>query len=711
MGDNVYLGDRNGVRTPMQWSSDRNAGFSRADPGRLYFPVIMDPVYGYEAINVEAQERSPFSLFHWMKRMIALRRLHPVFGRGSLEFIRTGNRKVITYVRRYEDETILCVANLSRAVQPVEIPLAPFAGLTPVELLGQTQLPKIGDQPYFLTLAPYGFYWFKLQDVVVPAASRTVPVIDEHPAVPSLFAGVVWDAMLDGSMRSIVEKQALVPFLERQRWFGGKARPIALARFVDWATLRSGNHPAFLTLAEVLYRDGGRERYVLPLAMAGGADAEAILQQHGTAVLARITGARKGLLFDGLFDDGLCGRLLEVLEHGYEIRMRQGRVVSTLEPQLFGSAMADDAAEQTISRTAPDQSNTSVLFGRQFIMKMFRRVEPGVNPDIQVGAFLTSRGFSRVPDLLGSMTYQPADGEAASVVMLQRFVPNQGNGWDVTVEELIRYFDRVKAFPDLTPGTEADTVGPYLSKAEVLGRRTGELHVALASATAEEPDFAIESCTPEDIATLSRRMRESAAAQLRLLESALPQLDDRRRQLAQQLLSRRDEITDDFEAMMRMRSCGARIRCHGDYHLGQVLIAEADIVILDFEGEPARPLEERRQKSSPLRDVAGMVRSFSYAVLTALNVATHARPEDAERLAPWAQLWEREVVATFMRAYGTATEGSAFFPADANDFDTLLRAFVVEKGLYELAYELNNRPEWAHIPLIGLLSLRTLHHA
>jgi maltose alpha-D-glucosyltransferase/alpha-amylase len=295
--------------------------------------------------------------------------------------------------------------------------------------------------------------------------------------------------------------------------------------------------------------------------------------------------------------------------------------------------------------------------------------------------------------------------------MLQRFVPNQGNAWDVTVEELIRYFDRVKALPELTPGTEADTIGPYLSKAEVLGRRTGELHVALASATAEESDFAIESCTPEDLATLSRRMRESASAQLRLLESALPQLDDRRRQLAQQLLSQRDELTDDFEAITRIRSCGARIRCHGDYHLGQVLIAEADVVILDFEGEPARPLAERRQKSSPLRDVAGMVRSFSYAVLTGLNVSTHTRPEDAERLAPWAHLWEREVVATFLRAYRAATDGSALFPEDADDFDTLLRAFVVQKGLYELAYELNNRPDWAHIPLIGLLNLRTLHHA
>ena len=709
MGDNVYLGDRNGVRTPMQWSSDRNAGFSRADPGRLYFPVIMDPVYGYEAINVEAQERSPFSLLHWMKHLIALRRQHPVFGRGSLEFIRTDSRKVIAYVRRDEDETILCVANLSRAVQPVEIPLAPFAGLTPVELLGQTQLPKIGEHPYFLTLAPYGFYWFRLQEVVVSTTARTAPIGDEHPAVPSLFAGVVWDSILDGSMRTIVERQALVPFLQRQRWFGGKARPIAAARFVDWTTLRRGAHPAFLTIVEVQYRDGGRERYVLPLTMAGEADADAVLQQYGTAVLSRITGARKGLLYDGLFDDGVCAKLLDVLEHNGEITMRRGRISGTIEPHVF-DALLDDAGRQTIRRTTPDQSNTSVLFGWQLVMKMFRRLEPGINPDIEVGAFLTSHGFSRVPPVLGTLTYQEG-GDAVSIVMLQRFLSNQGSAWDVTVAELGRYFDRVKTLPEVTPGHDGEVIGPYLSRAEVIGRRTGELHVALSSATADEPAFAIERCSSADLAKIATRMRDHATDELRLLQASLERLDDRGRPLAIELLSHRQELTQHFDALAHLRSCGARIRCHGDYHLGQVLIAEADLIILDFEGEPARSLDERRQKCSPLRDVAGMVRSFSYAALTALNAATQTRPEDLDRLTPWARLWEAEVTATFLRAYVAATEGTSLFPRDADDFEMLLRAFIVDKALYELAYELNNRPDWVHIPLIGLLNLRTLHHA
>jgi maltose alpha-D-glucosyltransferase/alpha-amylase len=344
-------------------------------------------------------------------------------------------------------------------------------------------------------------------------------------------------------------------------------------------------------------------------------------------------------------------------------------------------------------------------------MKMFRRLEPGINPDVEVGSFLTARGFSRVPSLLGSLTYQAPGEAAASIVMLQRFFANQGSAWDVTVEELGRYFDRAKALPEITPGTEAEVIGPYLTRAEVIGRRTGELHVALASATSSEPAFSLEPCSATDVSIIAMRMREHAAGQFRLLQDALEQLDDKRRQLADDVLAHRDELTAAFDALAEIRSCGDRIRCHGDYHLGQVLIAEADVVILDFEGEPARPLDERRQKCSPLRDVAGMLRSFSYAAMTALSVATRTRPEDVERLTPWVRAWESEVSATFLRAYLAATEGTTLLPREPDDFDTLLRAFVMEKALYELGYELNNRPDWAHIPLIGLINLRPMHHA
>jgi maltose alpha-D-glucosyltransferase/alpha-amylase len=723
MGDNVYLGDRNGVRTPMQWSSDRNAGFSRCDPARLYFPVIMDPVYGYEAINVEAQERSPFSLLSWMKRLIAMRRQHQVFGRGTIEFISTDNRKVLTYVRRHENTIVLCVANLSRSVQPVTIPLQPFAGLTPVEMLGETQFPRIGEEPYFLTLAGYGFYWFQLQEVVVPATSRVAPPQEEPAELPTLFAGVVWDSVLDSSARTILERQSLALFLQRQRWFGGKARTIARARFGDWATLRRGPHPAFLTVVNVEYRDGGREQYVLPLAMSSAADAEAVERQFPAAVLSRISGARKGVLYDGLFDDGVCHTLLATIQEQRDLPMRAGRLHGSHVG--LGAAHAPADSLIPITRSSPDQSNTSILFGRQLILKMFRRLEHGPNPDIEIGEYQTRSGFTRIPPLRGRIEYEHAGTPPAALVMLQEYVYNQGNGWQVTIEELGRYLERTTGMAGPTATAEAarefvladgaipeevaETVRTYIATAEIIGRRTGELHVQLAQAT--EPALAPEPLTAEEMKRTAASMRRRADEQLQILTSHLSTLDARTRDVAEQVLDSRADLLQRIERLEDLGHGGARIRCHGDYHLGQILVTEGDIVILDFEGEPARTLEERRTRWSPLRDVAGMLRSFSYAANTALNAATRTRPDDTERLKPWAQLWETWVSAVFLRAYLTAVRDAGILPAEDDEVDALLQAFVVDKALYELGYELNNRPDWVVVPLTGLQHLHAPLHA
>jgi maltose alpha-D-glucosyltransferase/alpha-amylase len=688
MGDNVYLGDRNGVRTPMQWTSDRNAGFSRADPARLYFPVIMDPVYGYEAINVEAQERAPFSLLHWMKRMIALRARHKVFGRGSLEFIRTPNRKVLTFVRRLGEDRVLCIANLSRTVQPVEVPLEAFAGLTPVEMLGQTEFPRITEQPYLLTLAPYGFYWFQLQASASPISARQGPAAEDTEALPLLFAGVVWDSILDGSMRTIVERQALPDFLRRQRWFGGKARALATVRIVDWTTLRRGPYPAFLTIVEAGYGDGTSERYALPLAMSSGEAAAAVDQHHTEAIVARITGARKGVLHDGLFDNGTCELLWQAMRDGRDIPLRNGRIRGTASGDGESSGELPTPMVRLTSH-----SNTSVVFGWRKLMKLFRHVEPGLNPDVEIGRYLTQRGFTRVPPIVGELTYEH-EGELSSLAVMQPFVHNQGDGWQVALNELSRYFD--------DPATNRDA---YLTTIDTLGRRTAELHLYLAGDTTD-PAFAPAPLGGQALQALRASMYDRAKEQLRVLESSLDSIEPR--ELAAEVLEARRPLLERFEDLrgLRSRSAGGqRIRTHGDFHLGQILITEADVVILDFEGEPARPLAERRQKTSPLQDIASMLRSFSYATLTALDVASRTRPEDRERLAPLANAWEVRARDTFLRSYLAGLRPASILPARADDLETLLQAFMVDKAFYEMGYELNNRPGWVHVPLLALAAL------
>jgi maltose alpha-D-glucosyltransferase/alpha-amylase len=632
-------------------------------------------------------------------------------------------------------------------------------------MLGQTEFPRIGDHPYFLTLAPYGFYWFLLQEAVTPITARTSVSPEEPVAVPALFAGVVWDSVLDGSMREIIEKHALVPFLERQRWFGGKARGLVRARFADWATLRGGAHPAFLTLVDAEYRDGSREQYMLPLAMSSDREARSLEEHYPSAIIARITGARKGALYDGLYDDGTCATLLASMQEERTVPMRRGVVQARNIDLTPEGAPADTLAP--IARAMSDQSNTSIFFNRRLVMKMFRRLEPGPNPDVEIGEFLTERGFTRVPGLVGSISYMPGPKGsglpgvgrvlsdppgppdsvgrvlsdpparsdppallrpdlAVSIAMLQKYVWNQGNGWQVTIDELARFFERMTAMPlpsdaeadaaqawafgriNDAPGSVAEAIRAYLALADILGRRTGELHVTLADST--DAAFAPEPITKESLNDTIAAMRQRAQSHLTLLETVLPRLDERIQQLAHEVLLQRDVLLLQFDELRGLTGSSARIRCHGDYHLGQVLVTEGDVVILDFEGEPGRPLHERRAKSSPLRDVAGMMRSFSYAALTSVGAVTQTRPEDARRLSPWADFWETWISASFLRSYLIATRGAAFLPP-SDDLDVMLRAYILDKALYELAYELNNRPSWVHIPLTGVLQLRSRLHA
>jgi maltose alpha-D-glucosyltransferase / alpha-amylase len=721
MGDNIYIGDRNGVRTPMQWTGDRNGGFSRADPARLYFPAIMDAVYGYQSINVEAQERSPYSLLNWMKRMIGLRKQTRVFGRGTIEFLPAENRKVLAYVRRYEDDVVLCVANLSRAVQPVELDLSRFRGMTPVEMLGLTEFPRIGELPYFVTLAGYGFYWFRLQQTPAQITARTAPEAPEAISeVPALLVGAAWDALLDGNVRTLIERDLLVPFLQRQRWFGGKARTVRSARFADWGPLRRGQQPLFLTLVDVEFEDGAGSQYLLPLTICAYADVQSLAERAPHAVLANITGARKGILFDAWLDDQFARTVLEALETEAPIEMRRG-TARAVQGREF-RALRGDAGDLRVSRMSAEQSNTSIVYGDRLIMKLFRRIEPGVNPDFEVGRHLTEKvGFSRVPALAGAIEYTGLGETASTIAMMQQLVESQGDGWSHATDEVKRFYELVQPRTppaDPLPGTFTllaaqeppkavrEVMSGYLRTALTLGQRTGEMHLALAS-DASDRAFAPETFEKKDLDAVTAGTMGQAQKALLSLEQAvdghtLPaELVDR----ARELLAARDAVLEQVRSAPALEFSASKIRVHGDYHLGQVLWTEGDFYILDFEGEPARPLHERQLKQSPLKDVAGMMRSFSYAAHAGLFAVGVARPEQVEALEPWAHIWQTWATGAFLQGYFTTVDRALFLPAEVSQRDALLRLFVLDKALYELNYELNNRPDWVRIPLLGLLEL------
>jgi maltose alpha-D-glucosyltransferase/alpha-amylase len=712
MGDNIYLGDRNGVRTPMQWSGDRNGGFSRSDPARLYAPPIMDPVYGYQALNVEAQERSPFSLLNWMKRLIALRKQHRVFGRGSLEFVYPANRKVLAYLRRDAHETILVVANLSRSLQPVELDLSAYAGLIPVEMTGVTEFPRITDRPYFLTLNPYGSYWFSLQQAPmnmtqVPPRTAEDPNEALAASLPSLLVGVDWEGVLSTGTRGTLERHALIPFLKRQRWFASKSREIKHARFTDWSTIRTGSTPAFIALVSVGYADGWTEDYLLPLAAVSGEAADRAIKEHTSSVLARVTGARKGALIDGLIDDDTCSRLLGLIEQGRELPTGAGSLRGVLTAAPF-----DPGAERRWVRGSTDQSNSVAFVNERYVLKLFRRVEAGINPEYELPAHLQKRGFTRVPLLAGGLFYHHPGVEPSTLAVVQASITHQGSGWEFTVDDLRRFYEAVAArarsaeapleqpSAELPPPFLMATERWYLASAELLGRRTAEMHLALAdpddAAFAPEP-FGVEA---RDI--VHREMTALAEQVLDLLAAKRDVIPDVLQPPVEAVLDAAPTLLERLDAMRGDAPAGVRIRIHGDYHLGQVLRTEEDFIILDFEGEPARSLAERRLKQPPLKDVAGMLRSFSYAAYAALFTFTLNASDDYALLAPWADAWQHWIGEAFLTSY-RSTLGTDLGVQDPWEFDRLLGAFILEKALYELRYELNNRPHWLGIPLVGIL--------
>jgi maltose alpha-D-glucosyltransferase/alpha-amylase len=713
MGDNIYLGDRNGVRTPMQWNADRNAGFSTATPARLYSPVIMDAVWGYEAVNVEAQHGDPSSLLNWMRNMIALRKLFSVFGRGTIKFFDPSNRKILAYLRQYQEERVLCVANLSRFAQPVDLDLSEAEGAVPVEVIGCVEFPPIERKPYRLTLAPYSFLWLELQQKAQPPEA-SMDLVEQT----ALNATTGLEGIFDGASRQRLETISFPEYLPKQRWFAGKSRQIRTTRVLDSARLNS-SHAALVWL-EAQFEDGRTDVYLIPLAISHAEAAEELQRTLPAAIVApTISASGTGLLHDGLLDDSACYELLSFIENEEELQTQGGRIRG-----VRGSSFQRlrGTAETTLSvrRGSAEQSNSSILYGDRFILKVLRRQEPGLNPDVEIGRYLTENAnFAQVPPFAGCIEYEPCqDGERSTLAMLQGFVANEGDGWKWTMEELGRYFETCAPlpFPDsLRAGLQSsephallsarDYVGIYLDSASALGRRTAELHSAFASATSN-PAFAPEPLTAGDLQALLADFRQHASHVFDVLKDRLPSLPDEAVEVAAAVLSQRTPILDHFKMLIPETFRTWKIRVHGDYHLGQVLKVKSDFVIIDFEGEPARPLAERRAKQCPLKDVAGMLRSFSYAAYSSLIYFSTRHTEDIASLKPWAQLWEQCVSIEFLRAYREAAQGAAFLPIEEEDFRQLLDIFLIDKALYEVLYELNARPAWVRIPLMGMMSLR-----
>jgi maltose alpha-D-glucosyltransferase/alpha-amylase len=689
MGDNIRLGDRDGVRTPMQWSPDRNGGFSRADPAALALPVIMDALYGYETINAEAQARDVHSLLHWMRRMLAIRHQHAAFGRGGLRFLYPKNRKVLAYLRELDGEVILCVANVSRSPQAVEVDLSEFAGRVPVELTGGSLFPPIGKLTYLLTLPPFGFYWFILTNES-EAPSWHTPAPEPMPD----YVTVVLRDRLDEALESaapVLERETLPPYLQKRRWFGAKDQTLQSSHIAYMARL-GGERDMLLAEVEVK-TDGVISRWQLPLSISWEDESGAALPSQ--LALARVRrGRRMGLLTDAFSLPGFAHQMVASLADARRIDTPEGQIV--FEPTADKVDILRRPADAPVMWLSAEQSNSSLIVDDAVMLKIFRRISTGEHPEAEMSRYLTAHNFSNSPALLGEVSRIDADGQRHALAVAQAFVRNQGDAWTWALNQVNRAFDATTS-REASAESRGDDIRDYHALAAAIGRQLGTMHTVLAQPT-DDPAFAPRAAGREDVEAWIERAMELMSGAFEAIAARRDWDNEAVEADARALLANREALERTLRRLGESGEGTLMTRIHGDFHLGQVLVASADAYIIDFEGEPARSLAERRRKASPLRDVAGLLRSIDYAAATSLDpknlIASRVSPGRRQRLVTRLREGAGKAFLGGYREAAGALAGKAR--------GGLLDFFLIEKAAYEVTYEAANRPTWLAIPVGGL---------
>jgi maltose alpha-D-glucosyltransferase/alpha-amylase len=716
MGDNFYLGDRDGVRTPMQWTPGRNAGFSEANPHRLYLPVIQDIDYHYESLNVEIQNRNPSSLLWWMKRVIAKRKQYKAFGWGDIKFIPCDNSKIFAFTRSYEDQTMLVVANLSRYAQPALLDLTSFSGQVPVEVFSKNKFPLVkSDENYFLSLGSYDCQWFVMQKKVdVTQASGQL----------ADFTISSWDGLLKKESRELLETIILPSYLLARRWFGGKGRILEGIHIARHSVIPLAEKSAVLLFLEVTYLEGLPEFYQLPVAFAGDTEATKLTENCAQALISKIkVGDEYGVLYDAIYGAGLQYAILDQLAANGTVQQanRDALIFSGKEYiKELASGSRDNIKPRVLSA---EQSNTSIIYGSSLFFKMFRKLDYVINADVEISRFLSeNNSFTQMPTFLGTVEWK-TDKDTLVLGMIQKLVENSGDGWAYVLDRLDELNEKILASPEalalsktlsenatanydveLDPLLKELFGGPLPEQIRLLGVRTGEMHLALGARTDVEA-FAPERYSLHYQRSLYSGLKTLVRNTFQNQTLNLQKLDPEVKEEAESIIQMQPAILDVFKDIYKNKIDVVKIRIHGDFHLGQVLFTGKDFIITDFEGEPARSYSERRLRRSPLRDVAGMIRSFHYAAYASLFLDNQIRKEDYKKLMPVVEEWYRYVSNIFLQAYLETVKGTPFIPQTRTELDTLMTTFLLEKAVYELSYEMNNRPDWVVIPLNGIKAI------
>lgn len=708
MGDNVYLGDRFGVRTPMQWNMNLNAGFSSANPQKLHLPVITDPVYRYESVNVATQEENTSSLIWWMKQVMAMRKRLNVFGRGSMQFIESSNAKVLCFARKHDKQTVIVVANLSQFSQYTTLKLTEYKDCDVTEVFSQNRFMNVGEGEYALTIGPYGYFWLQVDVAEKPKTGETQADLYFHKTEIS------WERLLTNYNEvRVFERKVFPGFMRKCRWFGGKAKVVTKVSVSRIIPVKVDGTSYYFVVLEVSYAQRLPELYFVPLSFT---PADSVVDQVDftpQSVLCRIEiQGKSGFVIDASYDRAFRNFLFAGMEKGMRVKTEEGLL--EFNNSVYAKLNSKNGIDSKILKS--DQSNTAIIYNDEYFFKFYRRIENEINPDLEVLRFLSeSTSFANSPRYSGSVEFKDNTGKVMVFGLMQVKVENQGEAWGMAVDSVGRFFERVmtkaknEKLPKLinkpaikfdeAPEIIQEFIGRgFYERVVRLGQRTAEMHLALASDN-QDPSFAPEPFTTNYQRALYASLRKLVRDRFNLLEGSLHKLDKESQALAKKVMGLENTILDCFKEIYEVRIDAIKTRIHGDYHLGQVLFTGKDFVIIDFEGEPGFSFSERRLKKNPFKDVAGMMRSFHYAAFGKILLNENYRDRDLEFLEAWAEQWQHYVGRFYLGAYmermGMGTELT-------EEYDTLIRTFLIEKAIYELGYELNGRPDWTIIPLRGI---------
>jgi maltose alpha-D-glucosyltransferase/alpha-amylase len=715
MGDNYYLGDRDGVRTPMQWSADRNAGFSNAEPQRLYLPIVFNHDYHYESINVENNEKNPTSLLWWMRRIIAIRKKYKAFSRGDIEFIETNNSKILAFTRKYEDEIILVIINLSRYSQQAKLDLSDYAGYTPTEIFSRNVFSPIEEHTYHFPLQFKNYFWFELKKT--EELEEESAMIDYQLSLSTKQ----WNQMTESTVRSV--KSLLQEYIQKNRWFRGKSKKLKDLKITDQLTLNEDDLKSYLVLLETSYIEGKNDQYILPLSIIRGEEMLDLRYHYPEAVISTIEiDGHEAILYDGSYDSDVRDTFMKMIVQRNKIRNKGGELVGVPVRKITDKINKSELPLPSKVLGA-EQSNTSLLYDNRFFFKIYRSPEEGDNPELEIIKALTEKtSFINFPGFTGALEYRKKDSGTISLGLLVDFIPNQGNAWEFTQNAIENYFDRIRAdrenlmtaidekSPDILRNIPEETVAElfdpfFLEMIGLLGKRTAEMHLALASIKGnknfEEEPFSLlyQKSLYQSFRTLIKR----TVGEMR---SSRKNLDEDQIKLVNDIIEKEPVMLNTIKHSLEKKKIHTtKTRIHGDYHLGQVLFTGKDFIIIDFEGEPTRSLTARSLKYCPLKDVAGMLRSFHYAIYMGEQEYDKKIPESVDLSGPWLEAWYQKIHDTYMEHYLDTAGNASFIPEEKRQLGDLLSVYTIEKAIYEADYELNNRPDWLHIPLNGLTKI------